>query len=74
MEVEVVVHAEDPLSGDTRRCCDAFMTMVALGDDGRPAPAPPLLLESHEERIRQQQALRRREARLEARASTLRGL
>jgi acyl-CoA hydrolase len=74
MEVEVVVHAEDPLTGDTRRCCDAFVTMVALGEDGRPAHAPPLLLESDEERLRQQQALRRREARLEARGSMSRGL
>ncbi|HET9597003.1 MAG TPA: acyl-CoA thioesterase, partial [Anaeromyxobacteraceae bacterium] len=43
LEVEVVVEAEDPRTGSRSRCCDAFLTFVAPGADGKPAKAPLLL-------------------------------
>ncbi|HVO21866.1 MAG TPA: hotdog domain-containing protein [Anaeromyxobacter sp.] len=64
MEVEVEVVSENPLTGARQRGCDAFLTLVALGPDGRPSRVPPLLFESEAERERAAQALRRREARL----------
>jgi acyl-CoA hydrolase len=68
MEIGVEVLTEDPLSGERRRCCDAFLTFVALGEDGRPAPAPPLLTETEEERGREREAHARRASRLAKRA------
>ena len=67
MEVEVEVLGEDPDTGARRRCCDAFLTFVALGPDRRPARVAPLLLESDEERQRERAAHDRRARRLEAR-------
>ncbi len=67
MEVGVEVMAEDPITGGRKKCCDAFLTFVALGRDGRPARAPPLVAESPEERRREREAVARRQARLAAR-------
>ena len=50
MEVEVEVGSEDPVTGVRARTCSAFFTMVALGIDGHPSPAPPLILVSDAER------------------------
>jgi acyl-CoA hydrolase len=50
MEVWVQVHAED-LTGPPRRFVgSAFVTMVAVGPDGRPTPVRPLDLGTEEER------------------------
>ena len=46
MEIEVVVTGEDTLTGEQWPTVDCLVTMVALGDDRRPTPVPPLLLES----------------------------
>ena len=50
MEVWVQVHAED-LSGPPRRFVgSAFVTMVAVGPDGRPTAVRPLAIATEEER------------------------
>ena len=67
MEVGVEVWTEEPLSGERHHCCEAFLTFVALGPDGRPRPVPPLLAESDEERRRQREAATRRASRLQLR-------
>jgi acyl-CoA hydrolase len=72
MEVGVEVLTEDPGTGERRKCCDAYLTFVALGPDGRPTAVPPLLAETDEERRRERDARVRREARLRLR-ETLRG-
>jgi acyl-CoA hydrolase len=72
MEVGVEVTSEDPLTGERRKCCDAYFTFVALGADDRPTQVPPLLTESEEERRRERDARFRREARLALR-TRLRG-
>jgi len=64
MEVEVNVVAEDPASGERRPCCEAFLTMVALGPEGRPAKAPLLLTQTEDEELRVRQAGARRAERL----------
>ncbi len=46
MEVGVRVEAENPRTGEVRHTNTAYLTMVALDDDGRPAPVPPLLAET----------------------------
>jgi acyl-CoA hydrolase len=70
MEVEAEVLAENPLTGEQRRCCDAFLTFVALGPDGRPARAPLLLTETEEEARRAEEAAERRAVRLAQRRKT----
>jgi acyl-CoA hydrolase len=72
MEVGVEVTSEDPATGERRKCCDAFLTFVALGADGRPTAVPPLLVETEEERRRERDARVRRDARLALRGA-LRG-
>jgi acyl-CoA hydrolase len=64
LEVEVDVFSEEPLSGVRRRCCDAFLTFVALDADGHPTRVPPLRCDTEEERRRADEARARREARL----------
>jgi acyl-CoA hydrolase len=68
MEVEVEVVSEDPVTGARKRCCDAFLTFVALGPDGRPTRVTPLHCETEAERVRAEQARGRRAARLALRA------
>ncbi|HVI94165.1 MAG TPA: acyl-CoA thioesterase [Anaeromyxobacter sp.] len=64
MEIGVIVRTEDPLTGERRKCCDAYLTFVALDGGGRPTKAPPLLAESDDERRREREARVRRDARL----------
>jgi acyl-CoA hydrolase len=64
MEVEVEVRVEDRQTGARRLCVDAFMTFVAVDDEGKPCTVPPLLIESAEDDRRAKEATVRREARL----------
>ena len=64
MEVTVEVWGENPLTGERRLTCTAILTLVAIGDDGRPTPVPPLRLETDEERAHAQEAQARRAKRL----------
>ncbi|CAM3784980.1 acyl-CoA thioesterase [Alkalicoccus chagannorensis] len=50
MEVFVKVIAEDLLTGDRRLAATSFLTFVALGDDGKPAPVPQVQPETPEEK------------------------
>ena len=68
MEVEVLVHAEDPGSGARTLTTRAFVTMVAVDREGRPRPVPPLELATEEDRRRATEAGERRRARLSRRA------
>jgi acyl-CoA hydrolase len=64
MEVEVVVMAENPLTGDRDLCTSAYLTFVALDSKGRPAEVPPLRVETKVERALFEEAKERRERRL----------
>ena len=64
MEVGVRVDAEQPRDGLVRHTNTAYLTMVALDDDGRPTEVPQLLVESEGERRREREAQTRRRNRL----------
>ena len=64
MEVGVRVEAEQPREGRLRHTNTAYLTMVALDDEGRPTEVPPLLAESEVERRREREAQTRRRNRL----------
>ena len=67
MEVGVRVEAENPRTGELRHTNTAYLTMVALDDDGRPTEVPPIAASSPEELRREQEAQVRRRNRLEER-------
>ena len=52
MEVEVLVQAEDPLTGEKTHTNSAYVVYVALDESGRPCEVPALLAETEEERER----------------------
>lgn len=64
MEVGVRVEREVPLTGERIHAATAYLTFVAIDDDGRPIAAPPLLVETGEELRRFQAAELRRAQRL----------
>ncbi len=64
MEVGVRVEAENARTGSTRHTATAYLTMVAVDEDGRPIPVPPLLAESESELRREREAGTRRRNRL----------
>jgi uncharacterized protein (TIGR00369 family) len=64
MEVEAVVEAENPLTGERRTTSQAYLVYVALNHAGRPTPVPPVLPETDEERRKYEEAELRRAERL----------
>ena len=63
MEVGVRVEVEIP-GGETVHVSTAHLVFVALDENRRPVPVPPLVAETEEERRRQAEARIRREQRL----------
>jgi acyl-CoA hydrolase len=61
----VRVEAEPWKGGERRHTTTAYLVMVALDDDGRPAPVPPLHCETEDERRREAEAQIRRQVRKE---------
>ncbi|MHC4539234.1 MAG: acyl-CoA thioesterase [Planctomycetota bacterium] len=56
MEIGVQVNREDPYSGQQVVATTAHLTFVALDEDKRPTPAPPLMPETNEEKRRYENA------------------
>jgi acyl-CoA hydrolase len=73
MEVGVRVEAENPFSGERRHTSSAYLTMVALGDDGKPVEVPPLTPASADEKRRHEEAQVRRRNRLAEREELMAG-
>jgi len=67
MEVGVKVWVEDPNTGEIHHTSSAYLTFVALDDDGMPVAVAPVLPETEDEKRRFEEAGRRREDRLRAR-------
>jgi acyl-CoA hydrolase len=67
MEVGVRVDAENPRTGEARQTNTAYVTMVALDDEGRPTPVPGLIAETPTEERRMRDAELRRANRLKER-------
>jgi uncharacterized protein (TIGR00369 family) len=65
MEAEVQVIAENPITGEQLHTNTAYLVYVSLGDDGRPAPVPPLLPETEAQRRRMEEGERRQKYRLQ---------
>jgi acyl-CoA hydrolase len=71
MEVGIRVEAENPRTGEMRHTNTAYLTMVAVDEDGRPAPVPTLRTTTADERRRETEAQLRRENRLAEREQIL---
>jgi uncharacterized protein (TIGR00369 family) len=64
IEVEVQVVAENPITGEQTHTNTAYLVYVALGEDGKPVPVPPLRADKPAEKARMQAARERQERRL----------
>lgn len=67
MEVSVEVYAENMKTGNAILTNKAFISFVALDDDGKPTEVPPLILGTEEEKRINKEAEKRREYRLKRR-------
>lgn len=64
MEARVEVIAEDPVSGAQARTNTAYAVYVALDDERKPRPVPPLLAETKTEILRMEAGKKRQAYRL----------
>jgi uncharacterized protein (TIGR00369 family) len=64
MEVEVLVEAEDPMTGEKTHTNSAYVVYVALDESGQPHEVPALLAESDAERERMARGKERQAERL----------
>lgn len=64
MEVGVQVETENLMTGTKLHTCSAYLTFVALDENGKATEVPPVLPETEEEARRYRQAGERREYRL----------
>jgi hypothetical protein len=71
--VGVWVESEHVRTRETAHTSTAYLTMVALDDQGHPTATPPLAPETQDERGREQEAQLRRDNRLAEREAILRG-
>ena len=73
MEVGVRVEAENAVTGEVRHTSTAYLTMVAVDDQGKPTEVPALAVEGPDEERRQREAETRRRNRLAEREEILSG-
>ena len=66
MEVGACVTSENLITGEKKHTSSAYLTFVALGDDGKPKKAPEFIAEGEDEVRRWKQAEIRRRQRLQA--------
>ncbi len=64
MEIGVHVAAENSYTGESRHVVSAYLTFVALSDDGTPQPVPPIAPETDAEKRRFKDAGQRRQQRI----------
>ena len=64
MEVGVRVESENVRTGEIQHTSTAYLTMVALDDDGNPTAVPPVAPETPDETRRAREAQLRRDTRL----------
>ncbi|HHW23144.1 MAG TPA: acyl-CoA thioesterase [Clostridiaceae bacterium] len=70
MEVLVEVCSENYLTGVIKATNRAYVTYVAVDQNGKPKPVPGLILETEEERTEFEEAKKRREVRLAKRKAS----
>jgi acyl-CoA hydrolase len=66
MEIEVDVESENGITGESKPATKAYLTFVAVDENGKPCSVPAYCPKNPEEKKRQKQAEIRRKARLEA--------
>jgi acyl-CoA hydrolase len=71
MEVGVRVEAENAVTGEVRATGTAYLTMVAVDEEGKPMPVAPLMVEGQVEERRKREAETRRRNRLAEREEIL---
>jgi uncharacterized protein (TIGR00369 family) len=64
LEIGVRVESEELETGTKTHTSSAYLVFVALDDEGKPRPVPPLIAETEEEQRRQREAKIRRETRI----------
>jgi acyl-CoA hydrolase len=64
MEVEVIVEAENPSTGEVRKATQAYLTYVAVDEFGRPKPVSPYTPVTAEEKRKFKEGEERRKRRL----------
>ncbi len=67
LEIGVRVEVEDVITGERMHTSSAYLVFVALDEEGKPRPVPPLIAETDAEQRRQREAKIRRRTRLEHR-------
>ncbi len=65
IETEVLVDAENAITGEVRRATNAFLTYVSIDEFGRPKKVPSLAVKTPAEKKARLAAEKRRERRLE---------
>ncbi|TFG32722.1 acyl-CoA thioesterase [Candidatus Thorarchaeota archaeon] len=70
MEIEVRVTSENPFTAESSKNCRAFLTYVAMDEEGHPKEVPRLILLNEEEKERFEKAKERRAERLRRRDLT----
>ena len=68
MEIGVRVESENPLTGERFHTSSAYLTFVALDEDGKPTEVPAVIPETDTEKRRYEAAIKRRELRMKARS------
>jgi len=64
MEVEVLVEAENSITGVTKKATHAYLTYVAVDDNGDPTPVPVFSPKNEDEEARYKEAVERKRQRL----------
>jgi acyl-CoA hydrolase len=64
MEVGVRVESENIRTGEVKHSVSAYLTFVALDDEGKTTAVPPLITETEEDRRRNRDAIASRNKRL----------
>jgi uncharacterized protein (TIGR00369 family) len=64
LEIGVRVESEELETSTKTHTSSAYLVFVALDDEGKPRPVPPLIAETEEEQRRQREAKIRRETRI----------
>src|SRR5512135_3580837 len=64
MEAEVLVHAENPITGERIETNTAYLVYVALDDQGQPTAVPPVLAETEAAQGELEEAQKRQARRL----------
>ncbi len=67
MEIGVRVESENIITGQKKHIASAYLTFVALNELGKPEKIQPLILETSEEKRRNEEAIDRRKIRVQER-------